>query len=109
MTLQVVFLRSAECDLKDLRAYILKRFGSHVWQDSYRQIKDSVKTIAQFPESGCIPDELENLGLAQYRQVIAGMNRIVYETRNSTVYIHIVCDTRKDLRSLLMARLLKSN
>jgi plasmid stabilization system protein ParE len=107
VTLQVVFLHSAECDLKELRAYILKRFGSHVWQESYGQIKDSVAALSQFPESGSIPDELDNLGLVQYRQVIAGMNRIIYETRDNINYIHIVCDTRRDLRSLLMSRLLR--
>ncbi len=107
MTLQVVFLRSAECDLKELRAYFLKRFGNIVWQETYSQIKESVVTLSQFPESGSIPAELDNLGLVQYRQIIAGMNRIIYETRNNTVYIHIVCDTRRDLRSLLMARLLR--
>lgn len=105
--LPVVFVRSAEGDLKELRGYILKRFGNNVWQESYDQIKNSVKTIAEFPESGGIPGELENLGLAQYRQTIAGMNRIIYETRNNTVYIHIVCDTRRDLRSMLMTRLLR--
>lgn len=107
MNLKVVFLHSAECDLKELRSYILKRFGQKAWQDSYSQIQDAVGTMAEFPDSGSIPDELRNLGLAQYRQVVAGMNRIIYETRNNTVYIHIVCDTRRDLRSLLMARLLK--
>lgn len=107
MTRQVVFLHSAECNLKELRSYILKRFGQRVWQESYNQIKDSFKTITQFPESGCIPDELENLGLVQYRQVITGMNRVIYEVRSGTVYIHVICDTRRDLQSLLMARLLR--
>lgn len=109
MTLQVVFLRSAECDLKELRRYILKRFGKNTWQDSYSQIKNAVKTIADFPGSGNIPDELRNLGLMQYRQILAGMNRMIYEKRNNTVYIHIVCDTRRDLRTLLMTRLLKQS
>lgn len=107
MKLQVVFLHSAECDLKELRSYILKRFGQKIWQESYSQIKNSVATLSQFPESGSIPDELDNLGLLQYRQVVAGMNRIIYETRNNIIYIHIVCDTRRDLRSLLMTRLLR--
>jgi toxin ParE1/3/4 len=107
VTLPVVFVRSAETDLKDLRTYILKRFGQSAWQDSYVQIKACIATIEQFPDGGSVPDELENLGLTQYRQMIAGMNRIIYETRNDTAYIHIVCDARRDLRSLLMARLLR--
>jgi hypothetical protein len=35
------------------------------------------------------------------------MNRIVYEVRQDIVYIHIVCDTRKDMKSLLTRRLMR--
>ena len=34
------------------------------------------------------------------------MNRVIYEVREQTVYIHIIADTRKDLQSLLIKRLL---
>lgn len=34
------------------------------------------------------------------------MNRIIYEVQGGVLYIHIVCDTRKDLRALLTRRLL---
>ncbi|WP_196222186.1 hypothetical protein [Burkholderia ubonensis] len=40
---------------------------------------------------------------------IAGMNRIVYEVRGDIAYIHVVCDTRKDLKSILLRRLLRSD
>lgn len=107
MSLKVVFLHSAETDLKDLKGYIVKNFGNETWQASYSAIKESVVVIQSFPEGGKIPDELACLNLAQYRQVISGMNRIIYEVRGDTAYIHIVCDTRKDLRNLLMRRILK--
>lgn len=70
--------------------------------------KKSVKIIQSFPEGGAIPYELESLNFLQYRQVISGMNRIVYEIRGKTIYIHIVCDTQKDLSRLLFQRLLRS-
>jgi hypothetical protein len=47
------------------------------------------------------------VNLTQYRQVIPGMNRIVYELRNEVIYIHIVCDTRRNTQSLLTRRLLR--
>jgi len=47
------------------------------------------------------------LGLQQYRQVISGMSRIIYELRDEVIYIHIVCDTRRDMRTLLSRRLLR--
>lgn len=107
MSFRVVFLRSAEHDLKELRAYILRNFGKDIWQASYGKIKDTVNTLATFPLEGKIPEEIECLNLTQFRQVLSGMNRIVYEVRQETIYIHIVCDTRKDMRSLLTRRLLR--
>lgn len=108
MSLQVVFLGSAEQDLKELKNYIVKNFGKETWQASYSKIRDTVNTLKTFPLEGKIPEEIQSLNLTQYRQVISGMNRIIYEVRQETIYIHIVCDTRKDMRSLLTRRLLRA-
>jgi toxin ParE1/3/4 len=104
---RIVFLAGAEEDLKELRRYVVKSFGKFVWQETYQKIKDSVRTIQTFPQGGSIPDEIVDLGLQQYRQVISGMNRIVYEVREETVLIHIVCDTRRHMKALLSRRLLR--
>jgi plasmid stabilization system protein ParE len=105
---RAVFLASAEEDLKELRRYVVNSFGQAAWQETSRKIKDSVLTIQSAPFSGSIPDELADLGLLQYRQMISGMNRIVYEVRDETIYVHIVCDTRRDMRTLLSRRLLRA-
>jgi len=107
MTSRVVFLKSAEQDLKELRRYVVREFGKKTWQASLARIRDCVKNIGAFPIGGSVPDELERLNLTQYRQIISGMNRIIYEIRQDIVYIHIVCDTRKDMKSLLTRRLLR--
>ncbi|TCW85685.1 plasmid stabilization protein [Burkholderia sp. SRS-46] len=109
MTLDVVILRSAQADLKALKRYILSNFGTEVWQVSYGKIKDAIAVIQSFPDRGWIPDELVNIDLTQYRQVAAGMNRVIYEVRGHTAFIHIVCGTRKDLKSILMSRLLRAD
>lgn len=107
MSFQVVFLKSAEQDLKELRSYIVKNFGMDTWQASYAKIKDAVNALQAFPLGGSVPDELESLNLTQYRQAISGMNRIIYEVRQETIYVHIICDTRKDMKALLTRRLLR--
>lgn len=105
--MKVYFLAGAEADLKELRRYILQNFGEAAWLDSYQRIKDSVRRLQTAPESGPIPDELADLHLSQYRQVVSGVNRILYEVRGDTLYIHLVCDCRRDLRTLLHRRLLR--
>ena len=93
--MQVVLLRSVEHDLKDLKTDIIKNSNNDTCQTNYQKIQESTNTIQRFPESRKIPDELEKLSLYPYRQVLAGMNRIIYEVRQQTIYIHIICDTRK--------------
>ncbi|RBJ69345.1 type II toxin-antitoxin system RelE/ParE family toxin, partial [Pseudomonas sp. MWU12-2534b] len=39
----------------------------------------------------------------------SGMNRVIYEVRDKTVFVHIIVDSRKSLPSLLMKRLLNGN
>jgi|EP00456_Euglypha_rotunda_P054953 toxin ParE1/3/4 len=103
--MKVVFLRSAEADLKDLRTYIVSKFGKKEWLASYARLKQSVAMIEEHPQLGRIPPELEDLNIAQYRQILSGMNRVIYEVRGDFVYIHIVCDARRDLQGLLMKRI----
>ena len=107
MTVKAVFLKSAEEDLKVLRSYIVKNFGADAWRTCRSKIQHAVELIQSFPDSGSIPDELERLHLRQYRQVVSGINRLIYEVRGDTAYIHIVCDARQDFKALLMRRLLQ--
>jgi len=103
----VVILKSAEHDLQDLRGYLLKKFGRSAWLESYAAIKAAIDNLSVFPCSGSVPDALEKINLGQYRQVIAGKNRIIYEVRQATIYVHIVADCRRDMKTLLTQRLLR--
>lgn len=107
MTYKVVFLESAEYDLKELRNYIIKNFSIKAWKTTYSKIKTAAISLKEFPYSGSIPEELEKLNIDQYRQVISGMNRIIYEIRQNIVYIHIIVDSRQDLKQLLTKRLFR--
>ena len=104
---RVHFLETAERDLRDLRSYILENFSRQQWLETYGGIKEAVDTIASFPKAGKVPPELKPLGAKQYRQIIAGMNRIIYEIRGNDIFIHIIIDTRKDFQSFLTRRLLR--
>jgi toxin ParE1/3/4 len=107
MNIKVVILESAEHDLKELMSYIVRNFSLKTWQNTYDKIKEVIRNLKTFPYTGSIPEEFEELNLSQYRQVISGMNRIIYEVRQDTLYIHIIVDGRRDLTSLLTRRLLR--
>ncbi|CAI8939649.1 toxin ParE1/3/4 [Pseudomonas sp. IT-P253] len=109
MSLKVVILQSAETDLKGLRTYLIKQFSTQTWQSTYANLKVAIRHLGTQPYAGSIPEEIEKLNLSQYRQILSGMNRIIYEVREQTIYVHIIADTRKSLPTLLMKRLLQGN
>ncbi|WP_408599511.1 type II toxin-antitoxin system RelE/ParE family toxin [Pseudomonas sp. PLMAX] len=109
MSLKVVILQSAETDLKELRAYLVKNFSSQAWQSTYSSLKAAIRHLGEQPYSGSIAEEIEKLNLSQYRHILSGMNRAIYEVREQTVFVHIIADTRKSLSALLMKRLLQDN
>ena len=109
MSYKIVFLASAEQDMKELKNYVIKNFSPHTWQGTYSRLKDSIRNLKTFPFVGSIPEELERLNLTQYRQVISGMNRVIYEVRQEIIYIHVIADTRKDMKTLLTQRLLRAD
>ena len=76
---KAVILDSAEKDLKELRAYVIKKFSLEVWQNIFGRIKETIRNLQRFPQVGLIPDEIAKLKWTQYRQVLSGMNRILYE------------------------------
>jgi toxin ParE1/3/4 len=106
---KVVLLAGADDDLKALRLYITKNFGKDAWLDTSAKLKKSFEVIKTLPAGGSVPDELVRLGLKEYRQVVSGMNRIVYEVSGQVALVHIICDTRRDMRGLLSRRLLWSD
>lgn len=108
MSVRVVVLRGAEADLRELRRYVEHRFGSKAWMQSLKALRAAMGRIATHPEAGRVPDELVPLGLPQYRQVMAGANRVIYERRGERAYVHLVCDARRDLKAVLMRRLVES-
>lgn len=107
MRLKIVILESAEHDLNVLRTYIVKNFSHKIWRNTYAKLKESIRHLQDFALAGPIPEELEKLNLSQYRQVVSGLNRIIYEVRQDMIYIHIVVDSRRDMNALLTRRLLR--
>ena len=105
--MKVVILDSAEQDLKELRSYVVKNFSQATWLKTYSKLKESIRNLATFPLLGAVPPELETLNMNQYRQIISGMNRVIYEPRADAVYIYMIVDTRRDLETLLMQRLMR--
>jgi toxin ParE1/3/4 len=103
--MKVVFVQSARADLHELRRYIVSKFGGQTWIETRRAIEGAVAQIEAFPLKGHVPSELRDLGLTDCYQIICGMNRIVYQIDGKVAYLHLIVDTRRDLKAVLAQRL----
>lgn len=70
------------------------------------KIVESALTLRELPLRGAHPPELLDIGIRTYRQIFFKPYRILYTVRGKTVFIAIVADGRRDMQSLLTARLL---
>ena len=69
MSLSVVFLKSAEQDVKELKHYVIRRFGVETWQSTLSKLKESIHTLQAHPQAGKVPDELRTLNPGLFRQI----------------------------------------
>ncbi|MCZ4314069.1 type II toxin-antitoxin system RelE/ParE family toxin [Comamonadaceae bacterium G21597-S1] len=103
---EVLLTRGAEQDLESLHDYIAD-FDCVANADRVLdRLVQAVQSLQRFPERGNYPKELLELGIKDYRQVAFKPYRVIYRVAGQRVYIHLIVDGRRDMRTLLMRRLL---
>ena len=108
--MKVVWTESAMNDLIDIRHYLKRSESLQFAVKITNQIRDEVATLKEWPKhKDTYVRELEELNLPQYRQLLAGQYRVIFERgEHETCYIHLLCHTSRDLEALLRRRLLSN-
>ena len=103
---EVLLTQGAERDLESIYDYIAEFDSPANANHVLDRLMDAVKKLAQFPERGSYPEELIALGIKEYRQVTFKPYRLIYRVLQTQIVIYLVADGRRDMQSLLMARIL---
>jgi toxin ParE1/3/4 len=106
MPFNVLLTRGAERDLEDLCAYLAEHESRTRADHVLNQITTTAQSLATAPERGSCPHELAALGIHEYRQVFFKPYRVIYRIIGKQVFIYLIVDGRRDLKSLLVRRLL---
>lgn len=80
---------------RDVEARV-RGIDHHIWQ------------YPAVPSERYVPAEFADFGGLNFREALSRQNRTIYEVRDDTIYLHVVADTRRDLRTLLQKRQLRS-
>ncbi|WP_408312650.1 MULTISPECIES: type II toxin-antitoxin system RelE/ParE family toxin [Paraburkholderia] len=63
MTHRVVILESAEDDIREIRHYVVSQLGQSTWSRTWSTLKNTIRRLADFPDSGGRVDELRELNM----------------------------------------------
>lgn len=102
--MRVEFTDSAKADLKDLRAYLLRYNPKGTWELVKKQIQERIDYIAKYPDSGSIPQELQDYPDG-FRQILTNQQRIIYRVTPDIIFIHVICGQVQDFTELLIKKL----
>ena len=101
----VHFVVDAEHDLEELYVFLLENDSPEAADAILSRIVAACDSLSELPHRGHCPPELELLGILAFRELRAGVHRLIYEIRDDDVVVHAVLDARRDLRDILAERL----
>jgi toxin ParE1/3/4 len=106
MAFDVVITPGAEWDIRQISDYIGDKHSAARARKVRASLLTAINSLSGHPEGGPHPDELVALGVRRYRQILSPPYRIVYRAEASRVFVLVVADGRRDMKSLLARRLL---
>jgi len=107
MSYTVYFTKGAKQDLFEIYAYVKNKGYPLNAKRLLSELKNTCNSLSEMPERGHIPQELERIGVFDYREIHIKTYRIIYQIIGSTVYIHFILDGRRDIQGILERRILR--
>jgi len=108
MSFPVFLTADAARDLEDIYAYIQFKDIPGKADTVLDNLEQAVNSLSELPQRGIYPKELLPLGIREYREIYVHAYQIVYRVVDTTVYILLIADGRRDMQDLLQRRLLSS-
>jgi plasmid stabilization system protein ParE len=91
----------------DIANYIAEEDGIDAALEIVCRLEQRAEKLVSMPKRGVIVPELLDIGVLQYRQLTEKPWRILYRLHGDTVHVVAVVDSRRDLLSFLMERLMR--
>jgi toxin ParE1/3/4 len=107
MSFVVHIIGDAEKDLYEIYEYIRRSGFKDNAQKLFSRLEKACLSLADNPERGHIPPELERIGVYEYREIHVKVYRIIYQIIDNDVFIHCILDGRRDLQEMLEHRILR--
>lgn len=104
---QVEITAGAEQDILDIYHYIAHHDSAKSAEMVFDHLETLCLSLAELPDRGHMPPELDYLGIKEYLEVHFKPYRVIYQVTGKTVFLHCVADWRLDMRSFLQKRVVR--
>lgn len=101
---QVIVSKYAKEDLREIISYYQSLSPDYV-EKTISEFEKNVLSLKDFPKSGRIVPELAKQGIENFRELIQGYYRIIYEISNDTVNVHAIIDGRRDFEDIIISKI----
>lgn len=106
MANNVMMLESASKDLESIFQYLKQASGGEVALREIVHLENACNSLADNPERGTIPREIEKTGMFEYRQIISKPYRIIYQMAEGNVFIFGIFHGRRSIQDILKRRII---
>ena len=101
---EVIVSKFAEDDLNEIVEYYFLLSQNYV-EKIISEFEENVMSLKKHPRSGRVVPEIEKQGILQYRELIQGYYRIVYEISDDKVIVHTIIDGRRNFEDIIISKL----
>lgn len=101
---EVIVSQFAEDDLNEIIEYYFSLSEKYV-EKVISEFEENVMSLQRHPKSGRIVPELEKQGILQFRELIQGYYRIVYEISGEKIIVHTIIDGRRNFEDIIISKL----
>ena len=102
--IEVIVSQFAEDDLNEIVEYYFLLSQNYI-EKIISEFEENVMSLKKHPRSGRVVPELEKQGILQYRELIQGYYRIVYEISDDKVIVHTIIDGRRNFEDIIISKL----
>lgn len=107
MQYRVLLTESARIDLEELIVHIELTNVEGRAKALLQKLRVKIGSLSTSPERGTFPKEILSLGIKEFREIYYKPYRIIYRVVDDAVYVMLISDGRRDMRTLLQRRLLE--
>ena len=100
----VIVSQFAEDDLNEIIEYDFSLSPNYV-ENIVSEFETNIISLQEYPKRGRMVPELERQGISQYRELIQGYYRIVYEISEDKILVHTIIDGRRNVEDILISKL----